>query len=92
LSWTVIVPDDIEAEIDAISNDELREEILSKLDDLEEDPYSHLQKMRHYPYYKFRVNGYRGIVIMQNRKLVVLLLRLKQRNIAYIDMKDLARR
>ena len=37
--------------------------------------------MRKYPYYRFRVKHYRGIVLLSNRKLIVNVLRIMKRNI-----------
>ena len=89
MNWTLDVPDDISEYIEKIPDKELREEIWQKLEEIEEDPYEHLQKMRKYPFYKFRIKDYRGIVSMSNRKLRIMLLRFKDRNNAYKRVKDL---
>lgn len=80
MAWTVIVPDNIGKVIDTISDETLRDKILDKLDDIEEDPYSHLHKLRKYDLYKFRVDGYRGIVTIKNHKLIIQILRLVLRS------------
>jgi len=89
MKWTVIIPEDVEKEIDNINDDELINEILDKLDAIEEDPYGHLNKMRDYPYYKFKVRTYRGIVTMANRKLIINVLRIRPRNIVYRELGGL---
>ena len=45
--------------------------------------------MRKYPYYKFRVKNYRGIVSLANRKLIVNVLRIRQRNTVHGDLDKL---
>ena len=35
MSWTIIIPENVEAEIDRIVDDDLRNEILDKLEDME---------------------------------------------------------
>ncbi len=89
MSWTVIIPKNVEAEIDKIVDDALRNDILNKIDSMKQDPYRHLSKMRKYPYYRFRVKHYRGIVLLANRKLVVNVLRIMKRNIVYRNLDKL---
>jgi len=68
MSWTVIIPDDVEAQIDSIEEEKIREKILDKLEDIQENPYPHIQKIRKYPFYKFRVEGYGGIISLKQKK------------------------
>ncbi len=90
MKWTVVIPEDVEKEVDNIGDDGLINEILDKLDAIEEDPYRHLNKMRDYPYYKFKVKTYRGIVTMVNRKLIINVLRIRPRNIVYRELGKLS--
>ncbi len=43
MSWTVIIPKNVEAEIDKIVDDALRNDILNKIDSMKQDPYRHKQ-------------------------------------------------
>ena len=92
MAWTVDIPENIEVVIDRISDDDLRERILDRLEDMEVDPYPYIKPLRGVPFFSFRVDGYRGIVVLKKRKLVVLVLRLAPRNLSYQQLKELAKR
>jgi len=92
LTWTVSIPDNIELVLDRISDDDLRERILDRLEDMEGDPYQYIKPLRGVPFFSFRVDGYRGIVSLKKRKLVVMVLRLAPRNISYRELMELAKR
>lgn len=92
MTWTVEIPENIELVIDRISDNNLRERILDRLEDMEFDPYQYIKPLRGVPFYSFRVDGYRGIVFLKKRKLVVMVLRLSIRNLSYRELMKLAKR
>ena len=88
-SWTVIIPDDM-AEVISNYPRETQIDFFAKIDQIEEYPYNVIHKMRDFPFYKFSVKGnYRGIVNVSNRKLIIILLRFRPRNLAYRSLDTL---
>jgi len=85
MSWTAIYSDVSEADLDNMP-EEIAREIVLKVREIEKDPFTHLQKIRKFPLYKFRVRNYRGIVSMSNRKLFINIVKIKHRNIVYRDL------
>ena len=61
--------------------------VVLKMREIEKDPYHHLQKIRNYQLYKFRVENYRGIVDIANKKLILNVVKIKHRNVAYRSLK-----
>ena len=57
--------------------------ILLKTSDVEEDPFSYLERMSNSPYYKFRVGMYRVIVDVVNEKLLLHMVKVKKRPRVY---------
>ena len=57
--------------------------ILLKTQDVEKNPFAHLERLSNSPYFKYRVGSYRIIVNVANDKLILQLLKVKKRSRAY---------
>ena len=83
LVWTVIYAPKAVRDIDALPKD-IAKRVILKMREIALDPYGGiLEKMRNLPFYKFRVGGYRGIVQIQNKKLILYVVKVKSRGRAY---------
>ena len=83
MTWTVIFT--VKAERDlAKFPDNVAKRIILKIEAIAaDDPYEHLDKMTNSPYYKFRVGVYRGIVDIVNDKMILQLVRARNRSQVY---------
>jgi len=86
MKWTAIYSEQAETDLDLMPAD-LAKKVILKVDEIEKDPFAHLQKIRNFPLYKFKVENYRGIVTLANRKLFINIVKIKHRNVVYRDLK-----
>lgn len=86
MKWTVDYSDDAEIDLENMPK-EIAIKVVKKMDIIVLDPYEHLHKMRGLDLYSFKVKNYRGIVTLRNRKMVVLVVKVKHRNVAYRNLK-----
>ncbi len=59
------------------------QKIVSRLDEIIENPYAHTEKMRGVGYYKLRVGNYRVIMILENPKSIIHIVETGHRSTIY---------
>ena len=82
MKWTAVWSAKAQKDLSKLPTDDARR-ILLKTSDVEDAPFSYLERMTNSPYYKFRVGLYRVIVDVVNEKLVLHMVRVKKRSRAY---------
>lgn len=82
MKWTAVWSAKAEKDLSKLPTDDAKR-ILLKTTDVEEDPFSYLERMTNSPYYKFRVGMYRIIADVVNKKLILHMVKVKKRSRAY---------
>ena len=82
MKWTAVWSDKAKRELAKLADDDVKR-ILLKTSDVEEDPFSYLERLINLPYYKFRVGMYRVIVDVVNKKLILHMVKVKKRSRIY---------
>ena len=82
MKWTAIWAEKAVRQLSKLPKTDARR-ILLKTDDVEADPFAHLERLASSSLYKFRVGRYRIIVSAVNRKLVLHIVMVKKRSRVY---------
>lgn len=82
MKWTAVWSERAERQLAKLPEKDAKRIIL-KTSDVEEDPFSHLERLTSSPYYKFRVGMYRVIVDVVNEKLILHMVKVKKRARVY---------
>ncbi len=82
MKWTAIWTLKAQKELDKLPIKDIKR-ILKKIDDVEENPFSYLERMINSPFFKIRIGHYRVIVDVVNNKLILHLLKVKKRSRIY---------
>ncbi len=82
MKWVAVWSEKAEKELSTLPNDDAKRIIL-KTSEVEENPFSYLERLTNSPYYKFRVGMYRVIVDVVNRKLTLYIVKVKKRSRVY---------
>ena len=82
MKWTAVWSEKAEKELSKLPKDDVKRIIL-KTSEVEETPFSYLERLTNSPYYKFRVGMYRVIVDVVNEKLVLHMVKVKKRSRVY---------
>ncbi len=82
MNWTAIWSDTAQKQLDKLPKEDIKR-ILQKTNDVEEEPFSYLERLSNSPFFKYRVGSYRIIVDVVNDKLILHLLKVKKRSRVY---------
>ena len=82
MKWTAVWSKNAEKELTKLPDDDAKR-ILLKTSNVEEDPFSYLERLTNSPYYKFRVGMYRVVVDVVNEKLMLHMVKIKKRSRIY---------
>lgn len=82
MKWTAVWSEKAKKDLTRLPKTDVQR-ILLKTSDVEEDPFSYLERMASSPYYKFRVGMYRIIVDVVNEKLILHAVKVKKRSKVY---------
>lgn len=86
MKWTADYSKSAEIDLDNIPK-EIAIKVIKKIDIIVLNPYEHLHKIRELDLYSFKVKNYRGIVTLRNRKMIILVVKIKHRNVVYRNLK-----
>lgn len=82
MKWTAVWSEKAQKELAKLPKDDAKRIIL-KTSEVEEKPFSYLERLTSSPYYKFRVGMYRVIVDVVNDKLILHMVKVKKRARVY---------
>ncbi len=86
MKWTAVWSEKAEKGLTKLPKEDAKRIIL-KTSDVEEDPFSYLERMTNSPFYKFRVGMCRIIIVVVvdvvNDKLILHMVKVKERSRVY---------
>jgi len=59
------------------------QKIVSKLEEITDNPYAHTEKLRGYDFHKLRVGSYRVIMILEQQKMIIFVIETGHRSTIY---------
>ncbi len=82
MKWTAVWSKNARKALSKLPDEDAKR-ILLKTSDVEEDPFSYLERMTSSPFYKFRVGMYRIVVDVVNEKLMLHMVKVKKKSRVY---------
>lgn len=82
MSWDIKWSRTAEKQLSKIDKKDVQK-IVSKLEEIVDNPYAHMEKLRGFDLYKMRVGNYRVILALQQQKMIIFVVETGHRSTIY---------
>lgn len=80
--WTAVWSNDCKKQLDKLPQ-EIGDRIILKIRDVEQDPFTYIERLKNSELYKLRVGNYRILITVLSNKMILHLVKVAKRSNVY---------